>query len=305
MKSIITILGFGNIGREVCFSLLNFDDNFTINIIDPSDEIDGSLKDMIQAMEFDSNHSIVFNNSDLFNASNYVFHCAGANVPIDASRLSIVKESVEITEKAFGNYRPNPDAKIIVVSNPVEIISFITKKITGLPSKNIIGTGTSLDSVRMNCLSKKKYPHLKNPNFILLGEHGHHIILDRARSSLDSNKAHHILSEDKLEELLSDVKNCAKEIKKTQEFTLYGPVMSALKVFRCLFKNETGLFPVSTEIPQFSQERYGFKPIFLSLYAEINSAGAQVRMENFDFNKLKPSYEALLEAIPDKYLSYF
>lgn len=302
MNSIITILGFGNIGREICFSLLNFDDNFTINIIDPSDEIDGSLKDMIQAMGFNSNHSITINNSDLFNASHYVFHCAGANVPIDASRLSIVKESVEITEIAFEKYRPNPEAKIIVVSNPVEIISFITKQITGLPSKNVIGTGTSLDSIRMNYLSKMKYPHLKNPNFILLGEHGHHIILDKDRSSLDSNIAHNILSEHQIDELLGDVKKCARAIKKTQGFTLYGPVMSSLKVFRCLFKNETCFFPVSTEIPQFTQNRYGFKPIFLSLYAELNSNGTQVRMENFDFNKLKSSYSALLEAIPDKYL---
>lgn len=130
----ISIIGIGNIGRALLLNLLNEKNfYFLINIIDLPENAEGTLLDFHHALEFRPNHSIVFNSKDHFHESSYIFHCAGVGIQQGSSRLSTTDENIKITHSIFEHYQPNDKAKIIVITNPVDIITFYTWKYSNLP----------------------------------------------------------------------------------------------------------------------------------------------------------------------------
>lgn len=274
MDLLITIIGFGNIGKQIASLLLNHN-NITINIIDPDNNIKGAILDMNQANQLYNNQTLVYNDFELFNQSDFIFHCAGASVPKGESRLTTSKLSIEITKAIFKDYQPKKNPFIIVVANPVEIIATITHKITGLPKQNIIGTGTFLDSLRMNFVVKSKLnKNNVDVNSILLGEHGDSVYLSEQLSQINNRPLNHYFSNDELLKMLREVKRSAFEIKKTQSATIYGVSHCAVKIFYSLLSPTQHKIPVSTSIPNSLKQFAKDKSTYVSLLANINNIGA-------------------------------
>ncbi|MFK7786443.1 MAG: hypothetical protein AB8B56_15085 [Crocinitomicaceae bacterium] len=109
VEKVISILGFGNIGKLICALLLPYKDHrFAINIIDVDDSVIGAITDMKHGEKLFPNHSISFNDQSLLDGSDFIFHCAGASVPKGKSRLYTCEQSVKITEAVFRDFKATP-----------------------------------------------------------------------------------------------------------------------------------------------------------------------------------------------------
>lgn len=308
MELIITILGFGNVGKTIGALLLPYKSfKSTIHIMDTDDHVSGALLDLRQGAQLYPNHEIVFNDPQLLNASDFIFHCAGASVPVGESRLTTCQASIEITEAIFKDFKSTKNPFIIVVTNPVEIITFITQKITGLPKTNVIGTGTFLDSIRMDYFTKKVWPDLDSVNTIVLGEHGNSAFLSQQLSYVNGLPFHTMMDEHATNQLMDLVKSSAEKIKETQGATIYGVGYCAIKIFESLLSPMGKKLAVSTFIPAELSTQIGESEIYLSLYSEINASGAHPLTDYLPDLKEKESLiqstRIIKRNIPTKYLS--
>lgn len=303
---VITIIGFGNIGKTLGVLLLPFSDfNFNINIIDTDWDVLGAVLDLEHAAQFYDNHQISHNSEALLKNSDFVFHCAGASVPKGKSRMVTCQASIEITETIFQHFNPVKQPFIIVVANPVEIITFITQKLTGLPPERVIGTGTLLDSIRMNYIVKQTHQEIDSVEAIILGEHGTSAFLSEQLSRVNGLTFSSLFDKDTLEELLITMKASAYEIKKTQEATIYGVSYCALQIFESLLSSKGQKLPVSTAIPEKFRKDLGGADLYLSLFSEISQKGAHPVQDYYpdahEMECLRKSIALLQQSIPEKY----
>ncbi|MDG1332628.1 MAG: hypothetical protein P8P74_09880 [Crocinitomicaceae bacterium] len=307
MNKVISIVGFGNIGKLICALLLPFKDSeFVINIIDVDDTVNGAIIDMKHGKELFPNHAVVHNDQSLLNNSDFIFHCAGASVPKGKSRLYTCQQSIEITEAVFSDFKPTKEPFVIVVANPVEIISLVTHKLTGLPASHVIGTGTFLDSIRMNQIVKEENPNVADVNAVLLGEHGSAAFFSRQLSKVNGSSFDENFDFPTLTEYMKQVKRSAEEIKTTQDATIYGVSYCAIRIFEMLLSEKGGICPVSALIPGYLKPELDNESIYLSLNSRINKNGAQP-LESYQPNEtelalLKESCNVILPCVPEKYL---
>jgi L-lactate dehydrogenase len=306
VERIISIVGFGNIGKLVCALLLPYKHHrFAINIIDIDDDVRGAVTDMRHGKELFPNHSIHYNDQAMLSDSDFIFHCAGASVPKGKSRLYTCQQSIEITEAIFSDFKPNKEPFIIVVANPVEIISAVTQQLIGLPTSHVIGTGTFLDSIRMDQIISSNNPELKDISAILLGEHGATAFLSEELSAIEGAPITDRFDESALNEYMELVKRSAEEIKSTQDATIYGVSYCALHIMDLLMSDEGGLLPVSTAVPEYLKPELGEANIYLSLMCKIDKNGA-VPIESYqpqekEFELLRNSYNLIVPCFPEKY----
>lgn len=305
-KKTISIVGFGNIGRFICAQLLPYHaHNLKINLIDHDDRVMGAILDFEHGLELFPRHEIHFNDPDLFNDSDLIFHCAGASVPKGQSRMTTCVESAAITEAVYKDYKAKETAFIIVVANPVEIIATITQKITGLPPHQIIGVGAYLDSIRMNYLIRSLDPTFKEVNSVVLGEHGDTAFLSSTLSTINEQVIVELLNEEQRLALEEKMKSAAEEIKATQSATIYGVGYCAIRLFYALMGDKALKVAASTPIPGFLKQDLGGSDIYLSLYSKIDQDGIQPIEHHYtkhEIENLKKSRDLITSCIPNNYL---
>ena len=131
---IVTIVGLGNVGRSILHELLCQSRWLEINIMDPSDQVSGSLLDLGHASMLNGRARFTINNRSKLADSDFIFHCAGVSIPPGHTREYAMYENLHITYDVFSNYEPyKEDPKIIVLSNPLDILSLCSWKASGLP----------------------------------------------------------------------------------------------------------------------------------------------------------------------------
>ncbi len=275
-QKIVTIIGFGNVGRAIAHLLINMDDaEFIINVIDPSPAIHGSLLDLGHASFLTNKHRFVENSSELLNSSEFIFHSAGKGVPPGSSRLDLADQNCALTYTIFKDYTPTVDAKIIVITNPVDNVTYHTYKATGLNTSKVIGTGTLLDSLRMNYYLSNLKPAVNSLNTILIGEHGASIVIADSLSNANGQSLLTHFSKEEIQSCLQRTIMSASEIKKTQGASIYGAADCAVYIMRQIL-NDTGVIhPVSVLLPDYLSEIMGCGELYMSVPSKIDANGAE------------------------------
>ncbi len=280
----ITIIGFGHVGRLLAYRLLAFGSqyHFLINIIDPARDIKGSFLDISHAAGFHSQHKITLNDFSIMEKSDFIFHCAGPSVPINASRLSIVKESIRMTSDIFENFRSKTDPYIIVISNPVDIVSYHLHQLTG---HKVIGTGTLIDTLRMkHCLSGILQVNSDEVETLMLGEHGNSVVWARSLSMVGGEPLNNVLTDEIADQCMDQVLTAATEIKKTQGATYYGVVECGIRILSEILNPSGKILPLSILVPDTIQQLLECREIFFGLPARITSKGV-VPVKDFQLNQ--------------------
>lgn len=278
MKSSITIsiLGFGNIGRALLLNLLAAPNrSYVINIIDPSDEISGTILDFAQAMQLNAKHRIVFNSPSHFTQSAFIFHCAGVGVQKGASRLTTSDDNIAITKSIFEQYTPGKNSKIIVVANPVEVITYYTWKYAQLPPQQVMGTGTFLDNLRLDYYLAQLIGDDKKIDTLMLGEHGESIVWIKSHSTIDGLHISEFLTNDQLNALESDVLTTASRIKKTQGATIYAVTSCALELMEAMLNPTETVYPISCMIDDHYKNLLGYGSMYISLPVRLDQNGVK------------------------------
>lgn len=295
----ITLVGFGRVGRALAFLLSTNSEKIRLNVLDPHINL-GAYEDMSHAYQ-GRGHSIVLNDRELAERGDVVFHCAGPSVPKGSSRLSIAEASLNLTREIFEPLdltRHNP--LLVVIANPVDLVSLEAWRVSGLPAEKVVGTGTLLDTLRYNCLIERNTELADGDcRAILLGEHGSSMMVWLEGSTALGRPLLEFLSRERVEELLEETRHLAALIKRYQGATYYGVAYCAVGIWRKYEANEEYMIPASVCIPADHPLGWGGQPCFMSLPALLGYKKVRLAPVNFneeDLAILKASSQTLREA---------
>ena len=270
-KSKIAIIGAGFVGASAAFAMTLHQSVNEIVLID----IDAK-KAMGEAM--DINHGLSFMGQILVYAGDYtdIKNCdaivitAGINRKPGETRLDLAKKNIAIAKDITSNIMKFYNRGVIlVVSNPVDIITYMIQKGSGLPAGRVIGTGTVLDSIRFRyLLSKRLNVDVKNVHGYIIGEHGDsqlplwsatHI----AGRSIEEyfNSPSDPLTETDKSAIVNKVKKAGSVIIENKGATYYAIAVTIESIIKTFLKNQNTIRTVGSVINGI----YGINDVAISL----------------------------------------
>ncbi|MCP4437600.1 MAG: hypothetical protein GY810_01520 [Aureispira sp.] len=244
----ITVIGFGNVGSSLCLLLLNNKHPLRLNVMEPDKQAEGAFLDLAHGMPLYPGKELHVNNEDLFLNADFIFFTAGVPNLHGGSRLSTAKQNIQLSKDIFEHRTFSKIPYVIVITNPVDIISHSVYQFSGLPSDHVIGTGTFLDSVRLNYyLSTLSNYKANDFDAFVLGEHGSSQVPAfsmtklKGQSILDNSA----FSTQDLELAKKLTKTAAYQIRETQPGTTYGVSKCAEVLLDYLLGTEEHLLALS------------------------------------------------------------
>lgn len=265
MNKKITIIGSGNVGATIAYTLIANSNIKELVLIDINKyKSEAEALDLKQSSPFLSNASIKSGNYEDSINSDIVVITSGIGRKPGQSRLELVQKNIDILKSITDNVvKMSPNAIYIIVSNPVDILTYFFHKYTSIPKNHIIGTGTLLDSMRF----KVKLSEVLNKPFneidaIVLGEHGDSCVFPWSSSNIN-------LSDLDKKEVEDFVKNSGAKIIAGKGATFYAIASAVCKIINCIISDNNETLPVSV---MFDGE-YGINDVCLGLPCEIGANG--------------------------------
>ncbi|HQA58238.1 MAG TPA: L-lactate dehydrogenase [Acetivibrio sp.] len=284
-KSKVAIIGSGFVGSSIAFAMALKQTVNEIVLIDVNKEkAMGEAMDISHGLPFMGQMSIYSGDYSDVKDCDVIVVTAGANRKPGETRLDLAKKNVSIaksiTTEVMKYYN---HGVILVVSNPVDIITYMIQKWSGLPNGKVMGSGTVLDSIRFRyLLSEKLNVDVKNIHGYIIGEHGD--------SQLPLWSATHVAGKDINEYCISpnspfteadkpiiaeEVKKAGATIIKNKGATYYAIAVTVDSIIETLLKNQNTIRTVGSVI----NGPYGIHDVAISLPSIVNSEGVQEVLE--------------------------
>lgn len=251
-KSKIVVVGAGNVGESVAFSLMLKEVASEIVMIDVDvDKAEGSAFDMEDATAFYSETTIRTGGYKECEDASIIIITAGIARKPGQTRLDLAKTNVSIArEITKGIMKHAVDPIIVVVSNPVDVVTCVVQETSGLPSNRVIGTGTTLDTARLRRLiSEKCAVAITDVNAYVLGEHGDSQVPIWSRVTIGGEDLKSYFKDSKIDANLDELAEVAKTsgatIIKKKGATFLGIAMCTAKICESIMRNENAVLPVA------------------------------------------------------------
>lgn len=282
LKPKIVIVGAGNVGSTFAFSLMISGLAREIVLIDKNDSLaKGECMDLNHGLSFAHPTKIYAAGFESCKDADIVVITAGSNQKPGQSRTDLVKANVAIFKELIPEitkYATN--AILLVVTNPVDILTYVTLKISGFPSNRVIGSGTVLDTARLKYMISEYYKvDASNIHTYIIGEHGDTELPVWSNATIGGMEietfcsvyARKTDSKNELAEIFDKVKNAAYQIIEAKGATNYSIALSLVKICQAIVRNENSILPVSTLITDF----YGISDVCISIPAIVNITGVE------------------------------
>jgi L-lactate dehydrogenase len=176
LKTTIAILGCGDVGSTLAYTLILQPICSEVILVDPKkDLLNAQVRDLSDATYRGGSGVKVRAGTHLdAGQADIVVITAGAKQKAGESRLSLLSRNLHILESIFASMAPiSPHTILLLVANPVDILTYFARKLSGLPEAQVLGTGTSLDSARLRGILAEKAEVAPNSiDAYVLGEHG-------------------------------------------------------------------------------------------------------------------------------------
>lgn len=277
----VVLVGTGFVGMSMAYTILNRGGVNELILID----ID---ENKTKGEEMDLNHGMPYAPQKMtIKAGNYE-DCRDAHVVVitagiaqkpGQTRLELAETNSKIMKQITQNIMNSGfNGIIIVASNPVDLMTYVVSKVSGLPKNQVFGSGTVLDSARLRyILSEEVKVSPKNVHAYIMGEHGDSSFVPWNHAYVGCKKITDIIKEkgiptSKLEELHGQVVNSAYEIIEKKKATYYGIGMSLSKLVKSVLDNDNSIVTVSTYL---KDGEYGQDDIYIGVPAIINGKGVR------------------------------
>lgn len=261
----ISILGSGNVGRTIAKELIDLALPMHINIQDPAENIDAIKEDLRHATSFHKTTTISWNENQL-NDADYIFISAAQQATTIGNRLDKAHGHITMVYDIFENYAPKQDAHILVITNPVDVITYHTWKASGLPQKRVIGTGTYLETLRFDYyLSELFDVEAKNAKGILLGEHGNSAVIAHSLTKINGEAA----DKENVAKAATMAIEAPYKIRKAGEYTKYAIAKCAVGIFKGIHLKAAMQIPAGLILNKKNCDLLECAPICLSTLVTI------------------------------------
>lgn len=283
-KRKIVLVGTGFVGMSMAYSLLNQGGINELVLVDV-------LKEKAEGEAMDLAHGISCAPSDIKIKAGDYDECKDANIVVitaglaqkpGQTRLELATANAKIMKEITENVVNSGFKGIfLVASNPVDLMTYVVKTVSGFPASKVIGSGTVLDTARLRYLIGKYLEvSSKNVHAYIMGEHGdssfvpwNHAYVG-CKKMLDIMKDNHHKEED-LEKIYTDVQQAAYEIINRKKATYYGIGLGLTKIIKAILNDQNEIMTVSTYL----NGEYGQKDIYIGVPTILNAKGAREIIE--------------------------
>ncbi|HRU97926.1 MAG TPA: L-lactate dehydrogenase [Ruminococcus sp.] len=297
----ISIIGAGNVGATIAYTFAVAGTCSDVVLIDINKEkAKGEAMDIRQGVSFSHNVEIWDGTYDDAADSDIIVVTLGLARKPGQTRLDLAQANVNIIKSVMPQLaKAAPDAIYVVVSNPVDIITYTILKCTDLSPKQVIGSGTALDTSRLRS-SIADHVGL-SPNSVhayVFGEHGDSSFIPWSLTNIAGipmeeyckDQEHADIDED---EIINEVRTAGAEVIKRKGATFYAIAMSVNKICDNILRDANNIMTVSTMM----NGKYGISDVCLSLPAVIGANGIEKEvtptLTDEEIEKLKASAAAL------------
>lgn len=310
MSSKVTIIGAGSVGATIAYTLSGQDIASELVLIDINKEkVEGEVMDIEQGTCFRDPISIIAGDYADAKDSDIVIITSGMPRKPGQTRIELTQTNVNILKEITPEIvKAAPNALYIIVSNPVDIMTYVFTKISGLPENQIIGSGTILDSARLRCgLSEHFQVAQRNIHAYVFGEHGDTSFIPWSAARIagvnvdDYYEMMPLLGKEveplDKEEMLTCVQKSGGQIIANKGATFYAVTRGVVRLCGFLLSASESITTVSSMM----HGEYGIEDVCLSTLALVGPKGIQgkvpMKLTEEEIGKLKASADALKAVI--------
>ena len=297
------MVGCGFVGSASVFALMQSGLFSEIAMIDADmDKAEGEAMDISHGIPFAKHMRVYAGDYDDVRDAGIVIVTAGANQKPDETRLDLVHKNVGIFKSIIPEIASR-DFKgiLLVVANPVDILTAVAQKLSGLPENRVIGSGTVLDTGRLKTrLSEHLGVDSRSIHAFIIGEHGDSEIAAFSSANVSGiplnnfceMKGH--FNHDESEKFIAeDVNNAAYEIIQRKRATYFGVAMAVKRICECIVRDEKSILPVSTMM----HGEQGIEGVVLSMPCVVGGDGIEtqvpIKLDEDEAKRLKESADIL------------
>lgn len=280
----VAVIGTGFVGSSSAFALMKSGLFSEMVLVD-------MMKEKAEGEAMDINHGAALCNPMNIYAGDYadikdaaiIVLTAGANQKPGETRLDLLKKNISIHSSIMAEIRKqNCEGILIVVANPVDVLTLYAQKYSGMPENRVFGSGTVLDTARLRYLIGNRLDvDARSVHAYVIGEHGDSEIVTWSNANVSGVPLSDFFAlrgmqgigdlEASQKDIADDVKNAAYKIIEKKHATYYGIAASVVRLCRAVLKDEKCVLPISTCL----HGEYGISEVSLSVPAIVGRNGIE------------------------------
>lgn len=275
MTQKVAIIGAGFVGSTAAYALFIDGVAEEIALIDiHKEKAKGEALDLVHGNLFTPYTKVTYGNSyKLCEDADVIVVTAGAHQKPGQTRLDLTKLNAKILKGIISGIKEyNKKGIILMVTNPLDVLTYLATKWSKFPKGKVFGTGTTLDTARFRHLLGNYYNiNPKSVHAYILGEHGdsEFPVWSSANIAGIRLKDYSKYDKKKLDKLYDQTKNAAYEIINTKGATYYAIGLVVKDIVRAILTDQHNVYPVSTLIDNY----YGVKDVCLSVPCVLGQKG--------------------------------
>jgi L-lactate dehydrogenase len=277
----VAMIGCGFVGSASCFALMQSAMFSEMVLIDAdNNKAQGEALDIAHGLPFAKPMKIYAGGYDDITDAAIIIVTAGANQKPGETRLDLVKKNVKIHRSINEELKKRKiNGILLIVANPVDILTSVAQKLSGLPPERVFGSGTVLDTARFKYLLGE---HLsidsRSVHAFIIGEHGDSEIAAWSSANISGININefcelrgHFSHEESMIRIADEVKNAAYQIIAKKHATYYGIAMSVRRICECIIRDEKSILSVSSAM----NGHFGITGVCLSMPAVVGADGVE------------------------------
>ena len=279
------IVGCGFVGASIAFRFLQQGLFSHLVLLDANQaKAEGEAMDLSDGLPYGAAMEITAGTYDDITDCGLVVITAGANQKPGETRLDLIEKNTAILQSVIGEITARDfEGILLIVSNPVDVLTYAAWKISGYPRERVIGSGTVLDTGRLKqLLGEELGVDSRNIHAFIVGEHGDSELAvwsEANVSGLDLEDFCRIrgrtLDKEEMDRLYREVRDSAYEIIRRKGATYYGIAMAVGRIAACIVKDERAVLPVSVVL----SGQYGLEGLALSIPSIVGRNGLKEILE--------------------------
>lgn len=301
------MIGCGFVGSASAFALMQSGLFSELVMIDSDkDRAEGEALDISHGVPFARPMKIYAGDYDDIVDASVIVITAGANQKPDETRLDLVHKNVDIFKQIIPEIaKRNCKGILLIVSNPVDILTYVAVKLSGFEENRVIGSGTVLDTARLKYeLGEHLEVDSRTIHAFIIGEHGDSEIAAWSSANVSGIPINtfcemrgHFHHQQAMQQIADTVKNSAYEIIAKKRATYYGIGMSVRRICEAIVRDEKSILPISSMM----YGEYGIEDVSLSMPAIVGKSGMEAKvpivLNELERARLEQSADTLKEII--------
>ncbi len=301
------IIGCGFVGSSIAFTLMQRSSFSELVLLDiDRKKAEGEALDISHGLPYSAPMEIYAGDYDDIRDAAMIIITAGANQKQGETRLDLIDRNLKIFASVIPELKKRDCGGIIlIVSNPVDILTYAAIKMSGFPAERVIGSGTVLDTARLKYLLGRQLDvDARSVHAVIIGEHGDSELAVWSGANVSGIDLDHFCElrglfhyKASMQKIYTEVRDSAYEIIQRKGATYYGIAMAVARIAESITRDEHSILPVSVLL----NGEYGINGLCLSIPSVVGSTGVEkileIPLSGTEQRELSASAAALAEAV--------